>query len=351
MTPYFWPIVGGVTTFVDGLVQELTVRGLEVRIWTRYGATDTNVEQGPENPYRFLRWARARMRKWHPDVIHAHAHWYVLASAYGIGRSVAPRTVFSVHTDLRPDMGILRRRLLSHLMGRADYVTVVSPSGARDLRVRFPGVKRIEQIPPGVTVPAERDVLAFRPGEFSEFRAGFPRLCSVGMMVWRDKVRGMEVLIRSMPLILRVLPDAKLVFVGDGTLRGDLERLVTELRLNRSVFFAGKQSSPVRFILASDLVVHYSFKDAFPQAVLESLALGRPVLVNEEVALNITADPVGMGILSVPATPEGFADSVSGLAASEALRLEMASRGAAAVRQAFSWAKTVDRFLALYGVD
>ncbi len=350
MTPYFYPVLGGITTFVDGFASELTARGFEVRIWTRYGDATPSVERGPVSPFRFQLWARARIRAWSPDVVHAHSHWYALASAFGVRGPIAPVTVFTVHTEFQRNLGVVRRYLLSRLMTRADLVTAVSKSTVEELRRRFPSVRRLEFVPPGVRDLQVDDSAVPETADLRSFRNGFPRLCSVGMMVWQDKVRGMEVLVRSMPLVLRLFPSAKLLFVGGGPGRGTLEAVARAERVERSVLFVGAQSRPASFIKASDLVVHCSFQDAFPQAILESLTLGRPVVTNHEVATKISKDPGGLGILGVPATPEQFANAVYILASNDRLRRELARRGGAVVRDAFSWAKTVDRFVELYGI-
>ncbi len=349
VTPYFYPIVGGITTFVDGLTNELTARGFEVRIWTRYGDATASVERGPESPLRFQNWARARIRAWNPDVVHAHSHWYTLASAFGVCGPIAPVTVFTVHTEVPRNLGTVRRYLLSRLMTRADVVTAVSRSTVEELRVRFPGIRRLEFVPPGVRDLQVDDSAVPWNSDLRLFRNSFPRLCSLGMMVWRDKVRGMEVLVRSMPTVLRLFPSAKLLFVGSGPGRVTLEAVARAEGVERAVLFVGEQSKPASFVKACDLVLHCSFQDAFPQAILESLALGLPVVSNQEVATKLSKDSESLGILSVPATPEQFANAVYLLASNDRLRRELARRGAV-VRQAFSWAKTVDHFVGLYGI-
>jgi len=113
---------------------------------------------------------------------------------------------------------------------------------------------------------------------------------------------------------------------------------------------AGAREDPAPFLLASNFSVHCSFQDAFPQSVLESVLLGRTVLINEDSASAFPGDPEDLGLLPVPSTPEGIADGVTRLASDPRYRDTLASKGRLAVADRFSWSKSVDRFVDLYGL-
>jgi glycosyltransferase involved in cell wall biosynthesis len=351
VTPYYWPIIGGITTFVDGLRRCLEALGLDVRIWTRYGDTSEAVETGPKNPYLFARWARRRIALWGPDVIHAQSHWYTLASAFGWRGPIAPRTVFTVHTDFRPPEGRFKENLLSRILGKADVITAVSESSIAKLRSRFPKLRCVELLTPGVRE------LSASPGQLEQVIASyalagkFPRLVTIGMMVWQDKAAGMEVLVSSLPAVLRQFPDARLLVLGDGPSRSMIEDAVSFNRLTDSVLFVGAQENPAPFILASDIFIYCSFQDTFSQAIIESLSLGRPVIANLEVVSNLGGDPLAKGIVGVPATPDGMAEAIRSLASNSDLRLELGRRGVVAASGQFSWARNGPVLLRIYGLS
>jgi glycosyltransferase involved in cell wall biosynthesis len=66
-----------------------------------------------------------------------------------------------------------------------------------------------------------------------------PFIGAIGRMVWQ---KGFEYLIQAIPDIVRDVPDAKFLFVGDGPLRQRLEALSEELRVRDNVIFAGFRS-------------------------------------------------------------------------------------------------------------
>jgi glycosyltransferase involved in cell wall biosynthesis len=71
--------------------------------------------------------------------------------------------------------------------------------------------------------------------------------------------------------------NAKLVLVGDGPARGDVEDKVAELRLKESVVFLGHRRDVPSILPAADLYVHYSTLENCPLALLEAARAGLPV--------------------------------------------------------------------------
>lgn len=348
VTPYYRPVVGGVPTFVESLAEGLRTRGHDVRVWTRYGDSQRFVEAGPHGKRAFAGRVRRELIEWAPEVVHAHSHWYALAAAFRWGAPIAKRIVFSFHTEWSPPEGWIRERTLSRLLRRADVVTCVSAKRLLSLRARFSRLPRTELVYPGVrrldfNGDVNREVVESLGSE-----ERFPRLCVLSMMMWPDKVKGLELLVRSMPLILAKYPSATLIFVGDGPLRPRVEETVAAAGVGPHVRFAGVQENPAPFIAASDIALYCSFQDSFPQAVLECASMGRPVIVNQDVAEVFPGEPSDLGLVPVPSTPEGFARGVDRLASDDALRRQLGNAGEHRVEEQFDWQRTVDRFLDLY---
>src|SRR5438034_3232012 len=139
VTPYYRPVVGGLTTFVAGLSTELIRRGADVTVLTRDGAEAPGVRRGPSSPAAFVRWCRRTIREIRPDVVHCHGHWYCLAGALSpFGRPLANRVVFTVHSlpDVRfgfrlPFRSLLRRAHVITSSSEQSRTEVVQPFGAR----------------------------------------------------------------------------------------------------------------------------------------------------------------------------------------------------------------------------
>lgn len=113
---------------------------------------------------------------------------------------------------------------------------------------------------------------------------GLPRdakiILFVGNLIPR---KGVEYLIRALPIILTKIPNALLVVVGDGSQRGELEQLVDELDLRSNVIFTGRIPTE-RLCLyygAADVFVLPSLHEGHPMVLLEAMASGLPVIATK----------------------------------------------------------------------
>ncbi len=96
--------------------------------------------------------------------------------------------------------------------------------------------------------------------------------------------KGTDVVIDSMPDILRAFPNASLDVIGDGSLLPTLKQQVQDLGLNDKVTFHGKlEQAKVISLLKQNHVFCYptSASEGFPKVVLEALASGMPVITTK----------------------------------------------------------------------
>ena len=103
--------------------------------------------------------------------------------------------------------------------------------------------------------------------------AGSVRLIAVGRMI---DVKGFDLLVEALAL----LGDERvhLTILGEGALRGKLEKQTIDLGLVGRVLFPGFQVNPYAWIARADALVLSSRHEAFPNVALEALACGTPVI-------------------------------------------------------------------------
>ncbi|MBI4798998.1 MAG: glycosyltransferase [Desulfarculus sp.] len=170
-----------------------------------------------------------------------------------------------------------RERLpfLRQVLCQAAAVVAVSPSLAQAAQELGAPLERLHLVPNGV----DQDL--FRPTDAQAARrelglplAG-PLLTYVG---WLVPVKGPEVALKA----LAVTPGAHLAVVGDGPLRPALMALARELGIAGRVIWAGSQphARVARYLAASDALVLPSLSEGEPNAVLEALSCGRPVVAS-----------------------------------------------------------------------
>ena len=105
----------------------------------------------------------------------------------------------------------------------------------------------------------------------------------------------------------------KLVIVGDGPDRAEMEQLTETLGLGHLVTFAGWQSDVDTWLAQSRLFVLTSDSEGLSQAVVQALIQGVPVVSADVGDLGDVVQPGVNGELVTPLTPEAFADVIQAL--------------------------------------
>jgi glycosyltransferase involved in cell wall biosynthesis len=105
-----------------------------------------------------------------------------------------------------------------------------------------------------------------------------PHIVTAGRLSWE---KGYDVLLDAMPEVLRSLPTARLFILGEGPRQGELVEQSRRLGLAGAVHFLGFQQNPWRYFRHADLFVLSSRNDALPNAMLEALALGTPIVATD----------------------------------------------------------------------
>ena len=129
--------------------------------------------------------------------------------------------------------------------------------------------------------------------------------------------------------VVRRRPDARLLLVGDGPLRPDIERKVAELGLTGKVIFAGLRADVPRLMLgAMDVFLLPSLYEGLPVVGMEAQAAGLPFLVSDAVTgeLDVVGPLLRRLSLSQPAPAWAEAvlavrDSSPAISRSEALAM------------------------------
>jgi glycosyltransferase involved in cell wall biosynthesis len=122
-------------------------------------------------------------------------------------------------------------------------------------------------------VPRERDIeLAARYGLDLQRHKVF------GIVARLSEEKGHCYLVEAFAKVRAELPEARLLIIGDGPLREDLERQVSQLGLEESVTFTGLQRNIPDFLAVLDAFVLSSTRESFPLAAREAMAAGKAVI-------------------------------------------------------------------------
>jgi glycosyltransferase involved in cell wall biosynthesis len=137
---------------------------------------------------------------------------------------------------------------------------------------------------------------------------GKPALASVGRL---GQQKGYDLLLAALPRVRARYPQVHLTILGDGPDRAELLHQAHALSVADAVTFAGFSRAPLPLVRAADLFVLASRYEGFPNAALEALACGTPVVLTDCPGANAELVVPGRdGRLAARVTPDAMADAI-----------------------------------------
>ena len=169
-----------------------------------------------------------------------------------------------------------------------------------------------------------------------------------------DLHRGLDTVIRAMP-ILKQTGETRLVIVGDGRTRGDLEELAGKLGVTDCIEFTGwlPQTKLKSYMAGADicLVPHRKSEhtDAtLPHKLFHYMFMKRPVLVTNCEPLVRIVEAEECGVVCKSDDPDSMAQALLGLRDNPELRKQMGENGHRAVMERHNWNATVRPMIQMY---
>jgi glycosyltransferase involved in cell wall biosynthesis len=155
----------------------------------------------------------------------------------------------------------------------------------------------------------------------------------VGCVARLVPVKGVEYLLEAIPSVRAAIPQATVVFVGDGPLRADLERRADTLRLNGAVAFLGLRRDVAEIMALCDVVVLPSLNEGMGRAAVEALAAGRPVIGSKISGIQDVIVDGETGLLIPPADTQALAQAIVRILTNPDVGIRMGQRGKDAVNR------------------
>ena len=281
-----------------------------------------------------------------PDIAHmhtSHAHSLGCLARIGLGR---PLTTVSRRVDFSIYRNFLRLSWFKYRLLGDRFVAISRAIRDQMVEDGIPA-DRIEVVWSGVDDPPD----AARPRKDLRAElgipAGAPLVGDVAAFGWH---KAQEVLVESVPLLLREVPGAVVLLVGDGECRPAVEDLARRLGVHgSSVRFTGFRDDVPDVLGSLDLFVMCSVKEGLCTSALDAQAAGVPVVASAVGGLVEAVADGETGLLVPPRDPAALASAMARLLRDRPLRDRMAAAGRTRVRERFGVNAMVDGNRAVYG--
>jgi glycosyltransferase involved in cell wall biosynthesis len=302
----------------------------------------------------WLRWSDLRrlagfMDAIRPDIVNAHLFRSTAVAAPLARLRGVPAVVETYHgregwRRSFPRGSFLPDRLVSLTV---DRVIAVSEAARRFL-VRGKGYAAGKI----VVVPNGRDLARFRPGAHrAQGRREFgldETVPLVGVLGRLETQKGHAYLLSAWPRVVAEFPDARLLLLGDGSLRESLERQARDLGVAAHVIFAGFRADVPQMLDTIDVLALPSLYEGMPLTAIEASAMGRAVVAT---AVDGTPEVVrdGLtGLLVPPADPAALATALARLLRDRPAAERMGRAGRDHVLSRFSLTRQVEATARVY---
>jgi glycosyltransferase involved in cell wall biosynthesis len=282
------------------------------------------------------------------DVLHAY-----LVSSNIFGTIAARLARVPVVVTTRRDTGFSRNwrlRLVEEWLVNplVDKVTAVSPSSAAVARrERCLGDGKVVTIPNGIDIQKWRPENHDRPAIRKAWGIAADEK-AVGVVAGLSPVKGHDDFLRAAKLVLERHSSVKFFIIGDGVLRADLESLARTLGLGNRAVFTGARGDVPELLSMLDVSVLPSHTEGMSNALLESMAMGCPIVAT---AADGNVDVLGAGAggaLVPPRNAQALAEAILRLLDNPGAARAMGAAARARVADEFGLDRMVERYEGLY---
>jgi len=277
-------------------------------------------------------------------VAHVHAHWatHPALAAWVVHRLTWLPYSFTTHAD---DL-FVHQTMLAEKASRAEFVVAISEYNRRFLRERLgAAAPRIELVHCGVAIAGLQPVPEDEHGPF--------RIACVARL---EPKKGQAALVDACAELVRRGIDVRCDLVGDGRERLALAAQIAALGLCDRVTLHGAQPrdralSAIRaasVVALPGIVTEAGRRDGVPVALMEAMALGRPVVASALSGVPELVEHESTGLLIEPGDGDALVAALARLAADPALRRRLSATGRARVEAEFDLDHCVDHLCALF---
>lgn len=244
------------------------------------------------------------------DILHTHG---ARANLYGllIKKLTEVTWMTTIHSDPRNDF--LGRGLIGNVFTKLNLAVLKKPDHYFCISERFTNMMIEFGVKPEKTTTIlngidfnKRTNDKISRSDLKLFEEDF-----VILMVARfDPVKRHELAFNALKLVINNNPNVKLILIGDGPIKAEMEQLIREEKLDQHVFFLGYQENVAPFYELADITLLTSKTESFPLVLLESSREKTPVITTDVGGVQVMIPDRSYSIILNNDQPEEIAKEI-----------------------------------------
>lgn len=298
-------------------------------------------------PFRIVQ-VRRTVRNIDPDVLHAHyvSHY----GMYGALSGLRPLVVSAWGSDvlIEPEKSWIKKHVVRYVLSKADAITCDAEHMREAMRKLGAAPEKVRLINYGV------DTQKFTPRAKDEtLRAELGIYDSPVVMSLRnlEPLYDVESLIKSIPLVLKEIPESKFVIAGRGCEENRLKELAKSLGVSENTLFVGfvPNDELPKYLTSIDIYVSTALSDAgLSAATAEAMACGLPVVITDVVDNRKWVEDGVNGFVVPIKDPKSLAERIIYLLRNEDLRRKFGEINRKIIGERNDYHKEMEKMESIY---
>lgn len=277
-----------------------------------------------------------QIRRFNPDVICA-MHWAAKIPSSFAGKILQRKTVLVEVNRSEYELklkGVKGKRHPKFLVRKIAYelaTTVIANSkGLADVTSSYFNIPEVATIHNGIDIKTVQLMSSSEPVESFWPDEDIPLVVTAGRLV---EQKGFEFLIEAIKILNDEKIKVRLLILGEGKLRGQMERKIEDYGIGDLVRISGFMQNPYPYMAKGDIFACSSLSEGMSNTILEAMALHIPIVsTDHEFGAREMIEHGVNGLLVPPRDPKAMADALKSLIRDKELGKKLVSQSDEVIR-------------------